>query len=100
MQSPRPRAPVTASHKRARGLSGRLFPGGFEEQILRRVAARSEFIRAQLEFLRNDATSGGLQLPEETGSLWIDCILSTPSELRATNDKTLAVYLKVRYNMC
>ena len=83
---------VTTRNKRARCLS---FPGGFEERILRRVAARSEFIGAQLECLGDDATSGRLQLPEEAGSLWIDCILSTPAELRTTDDKTLAAYLKV-----
>ena len=93
MQSLRSRVPITTSHKRARCLS---FPGGFEERILRRMKARSEFVRAQLECLGDDGTSGRLQLPEEIGSLWVDCILSTPSELRATDDKTLAACLKVR----
>ena len=93
MQSLRSRTPVTASTKRARCLS---FPGGFEERILRRMKGRSEFIRAQLECLGDDGTSGRLQLPEEIGSLWIICILSTHAELRATDDKTLSAYLKVR----
>ena len=68
---------------------------GFEERILRRLTARSEFVKAQLECLGDDFASGRLQIPEETGSLWIDCMLSTPAQLKATDDETLAAYLKV-----
>ena len=94
MQSLRSSVPVTSSHKRARCLSFTFFPGGFEERILRRLTERSAFIKAQLECLGDDFASGRLQLPEETGSLWIDCILSTRAELTATDDETLAAYLK------
>lgn len=93
MQAHQHVAALTAGLKRVRCQS---FPSAFEDQPLRLFAARSAVIRAQLECLGDDVTSECLQLPGEICSLWLECILTTPPDLRKLDDDTLAAYLKVR----
>ena len=93
MQVQKPRSPSTTGLQRARMQS---FPGAFEEQLLRLFAARSAFLRGQLECVGDDTTKVSLQLPEGIGSLWLDCILTPPPDLKNVDDETIAAYLKVR----
>lgn len=44
----------------------------------------------------DDTTKVSLQLPEGIGSLWLDCILTPPPDLKNVDDETIAAYLKVR----
>ena len=92
MQISKSSAPYISGLKRARMQS---FPGAFEEQLLRLFAGRSAFLRDQLECFGEDATNGALQLPEGIGSLWLDCILTPPPDLKKLDDETIAACLTV-----
>lgn len=82
---------LAAGVKRVRSL---MFPSGFEQLLLWCLAARSPYIRAQLECMV-DGAEGGLELPAEFGSLWLEGLLVTWAGMRATANAKVVQFLQV-----
>lgn len=68
-----------------------VFPRDFKERLLRSMARRSAYIRDHFELLGE----ADLELPAETTGLWIEGMLLTSDDLRATEHSILTDYLKV-----
>jgi hypothetical protein len=68
----------SSSDASAVGSKSRLFPSGFESQLLSSFTRRSALIAAQLECTGED---GSIELPEEECSMWLEAMLLTSSDL-------------------
>lgn len=64
-------------------------------KLLWSLAKRSGYIKAQLECLGEEGVKGGLELPAELGTLWLECVFLSPSDLLQTANAKLKEYLKL-----
>lgn len=69
-----------------------LFPG-FGNQLIRSLAARSEFVRAQVE-MQGDSQCA--QLPPDLGSAWLESLMLSYQDIWELDDSKFVQFIKVR----
>lgn len=87
-------APVTTAIEHERLVD---FPSGLHDTIIDLAKSRSIFLRGQSDYQESDGVSGGPQVPEHLANLWLVCVWCSNKRLRATENVTVAAYLKVRF---
>lgn len=65
------------------------------EDLVAEVAERSAFIRTQVHCLGEGGDLGAVKVPAAAGKRWMTSLLRAPAALRATDDATLGLFLKV-----
>ena len=65
------------------------------EDLVAELAARSAFVRKQVQCIGVGGDVGAVQVPVCEGKAWVACVLRSPGQLEAAGTPTLSRFLQV-----